>query len=337
VIVALASIRTDSQRHLGSTDCASQRIIGARAVGKMRAIVSKRYSTSTLIDSATCVPWLAAEGPLAYTPENPPATDYFFQYSWILPEIFDFKVHKRRHHYFGTPIRDHAKPLFEFWRQARRREVERVHMSLGSFVENRLSAPVAVYRAKLRSHDESKQWLFIQHGSYQWISSADQPHVEQGQVLLYRGIQREKTFRYPSFERNLRQLANRRTWNRYLALQWSMLSDSSLSFNTVHDRTKRCETAFLNDGTWLGDRLAAEAGLDIESDGFAHVLWDAATSAFSLERWVAEKKFGPHFVIAKTPINNIRLTTFFAGEAEVRVVERSRIRVLESIGCTVAT
>jgi hypothetical protein len=75
----------------------------------------------------------------------------------------------------------------------------------------------------------------------------------------------------------------------------------------------------------------------IESDGFAHVLWDAATSAFSLERWVAEKKFGPHFVIAKTPIDNIRLTTFFAGEAEVRVVDRSRIRVLESIDCTVAT
>lgn len=167
----------------------------------MRAIVSKRYSTSTLIDSATCVPWLAAEGPLAYTPEDPPATDYFFQYSWILPEIFDFKVHKRHHHYFGTPIRDHAKPLYEFWRQARRREVERVHMSLGSFVENRLSAPVAVYRAKIRSHDESNQWLFIQHGGYQWISSADQPHVGEGQVLPYRGIQREKTFRYPSFER----------------------------------------------------------------------------------------------------------------------------------------
>jgi len=33
----------------------------------------------------------------------------------------------------------------------------------------------------------------------------------------------------------------------------------------------------------------------------------------------------------------IRLTTFFAGEAEVRVVDPSRIRVLESIGCTVAT
>ena len=50
-------------------------------------VVSKRYSTSTLIDAVSCAPWLAAEGPLAYSPENPPATDYFFQYSWILPEL----------------------------------------------------------------------------------------------------------------------------------------------------------------------------------------------------------------------------------------------------------
>ena len=303
----------------------------------MRGIVPRRYATSTLIDSVTCVPWLAAEGPLGYTPETPPDTDYFFQYNWILPEIFNSKVHKRRHHYFGTPIRDHAKPLFEFWRQARRRAVDRVYWSLGSFSGSRLCAPVAVYRTKLGPHDESNQWLFIQHGSYQWISSADQPHVEEGELLLYRGIQQEETFRYPSVEQDLQQLANQRAWHRYLALQWSMLSDSSLSFNTIHDRTKRCETAFLNDGTWLADRLAAEAGLDIESDQFTHVLWEAAMSAFSLERWVAERKFGPHFVVAMTPIANIRLTTFFAGEAEVRLVDPSQIRVLESVGCTVAT
>jgi hypothetical protein len=298
--------------------------------------VPKRYSTSTLIDSATCVPWLAARGPLAYTPENPPARDYFFQYSRILPEIFNVKVQKRRHHYFGTPIRDYAKPLFEFWAQARRREVDRVYLSLGSFTESTLCAPVAVYRARLGSHDESDQWLFIQHGSYQWISSADQPHVEEGCVLLYRGIQREQTFRYQSLERD-RQPTHQWTWKRYLALQWKMLSDSSLSFNTIHDRTKRCETAVLNDGTWLADRLAGEAGLDIESDSFAHDLWETSTSAFSLERWVAERKFGPHFVVATTPIANIRLTTFFAGEAEVRLVDPSRIRLLESVGCTIVT
>jgi hypothetical protein len=83
--------------------------------------------------------------------------------------------------------------------------------------------------------------------------------------------------------------------------------------------------------------LAAQAGLDIDSDTFAQVLWEAATSAFSLERWVAEKKFGPNYVVAETPISNIRLTTFFAGEAEVRLVDPSRIHLVESVGCTVAT
>jgi hypothetical protein len=29
--------------------------------------------------------------------------------------------------------------------------------------------------------------LLIQHGSYQWISQEDQPHIEKGQVLLYPG------------------------------------------------------------------------------------------------------------------------------------------------------
>jgi hypothetical protein len=78
-------------------------------------------------------------------------------------------------------------------------------LSFGSLVENRLCAPVAVYRAKLHPHDESEQWLFIQHGSYQWISSADQPHVEEGHALIYRGIQTERTFRYPSVELDLQQ------------------------------------------------------------------------------------------------------------------------------------
>jgi len=39
--------------------------------GRMRGIVPKRHSTSTLIDSVSCVPWLATEGPLAWgTPSS---------------------------------------------------------------------------------------------------------------------------------------------------------------------------------------------------------------------------------------------------------------------------
>ena len=114
-----------------------------------------------------------------------------------------------------------------------------------------------------------------------------------------------------------------------------MLADSTLSFNTIHDRTQRCETGCLNDSTWLADRLAVEAGLDIQSDGFTNALWTSAMSSFSMERRIAELKFGPHLVVAQTPITNIRMTTFFAGEAEVRIVDLSQIHFLEMVGCTV--
>lgn len=69
---------------------------------------------------------------------------------------------------------------------------------------------------QITSSSTAGSWLFIQHGSYQWINSADQPHVQEGQVILYRGIHREETFRYPCLERDRQQRANQRTWNRYL-------------------------------------------------------------------------------------------------------------------------
>lgn len=296
--------------------------------------VRKRYSTLTLIDSAQCVPWLAADGPLAYTPENPPTSDYFFQYSWIMPGIFNPKTNKRQHHYFGASIREEAAPLFEFWSQVRDRRVSRVYFSLGSFADSSLRAPVAVYRAKLSPYESSGNWLVMQHGSYQWLPLADQTYMEEGQVLVYRGIERQVVFRYPQLEKGPDDLAQRRTWKKYLALQWRMLSDSTLSFNTIHDRTKRCETGFLNDETWISDQLAVEAGLEIEADGFARALWKTVTSSFSLLRSVAKWKFGPHFVVAKTPITNVRLTTFFAGEAEIRLVDPRYIESVEAIGCT---
>ena len=43
----------------------------------------QRFSTSTLAGEEI-VPWLAAEGELAYSPSSPPERDYFFQYSDLL-------------------------------------------------------------------------------------------------------------------------------------------------------------------------------------------------------------------------------------------------------------
>jgi hypothetical protein len=66
------------------------------------------------------VPWLAAAGELAYSPESPPERDYYFQYSWVIPAIFRAGVNLRRHFWFGSPLKDCAEVrlLFAFWNTA---------------------------------------------------------------------------------------------------------------------------------------------------------------------------------------------------------------------------
>jgi hypothetical protein len=244
-----------------------------------------RFSTSTVLDTGSLVPWLAAKGPLAYTPAAPPARDYFFQYTWILPGLFEPQINRREHRYFGSPIKDYADFLFDFWTEAGNRGggLQPQSYQLGFFSDVELRAPIAAY-AYLHKPFRQRGSLLIQHGSYQWISCEAQPHIEQGQVLLYRGIGKSTVFRCLRFQPTDLSASNREIWRKYLGLQAAMLSDSVLSFNTIHDRLKRSETAGLRDGTCLADDLAKQAGLDIDSAGFAQELWNAAQQGYSLER-----------------------------------------------------
>jgi hypothetical protein len=82
----------------------------------------------------------------------------------------------------------------------------------------------------------------------------------------------------------------------------------------------------------MSDEVAQEYGIDIEGDGFGRDLWKATHQSLSLARWVAERKFGPHYVVCNTPLDNIRLTTFFAGEHEVRILSPHRVVLLKSHG-----
>jgi len=50
---------------------------------------------------------------------------------------------------------------------------------------------------------------------------------------------------------------------------------------------------------------------------------------------MAELKFGPHYVAFRTPLSNIRITTFFAGEAEARIVDPTRMAPVDAVGCSV--
>jgi hypothetical protein len=263
-----------------------------------RATVREKYSTSTVNEERYLVPWLASAGPLAYTPERPPSEDYFFQYGWILPQIFHSETSLRRHYYFGALYKDEARFLFRFWDRARGGQVSLRFCELEVISPDELKVPIAVYDHSHWAH--SRQGLLsIQHGSYQWVEHRGQPHIDTGQVLLYRGVEHSSVFRCLRFEAERLSPLDLEVWRKYLNLQAQMLSDSVLSFNTIHDRTKRCETGHLRDGAWLSDDLAIQAGLAIRSPGFANKLWAATHQSYSLEPGVAEHKVGPHYAVAR--------------------------------------
>jgi hypothetical protein len=148
------------------------------------------------------------------------------------------------------------------------------YYELGFVAQNEVRTPLAAYNY-IRDLCDSG-FVLIQHGSHQWVCSDDQPGIDNGEVLLYRGVGDARTYRQLMFQADELSAENREVWRKYLAVQAHMLSDSLLSFNTIHDRTKRCETAGLRDGTWLADTLAAHAGLEIGGPGFARDLWQSA-------------------------------------------------------------
>lgn len=279
------------------------------------------------------MPWLAASGPLSYAPEDPPDRDYYFQYSWIVPGIFADATNLRRHFFFGAPYRNQAKEIFSFWTAARQRRTTRLALCFGTVDGETVTAPVAVYAAAGEARWRGPACIFMQHGSYQIVDVADQPLLQTGEVLVYRGIGKADAFRL--FQAGGPDASDGSVWHRYVQVQAELLSDSVRSFNSIHDRAKRCETGYIRDGTWMSDDIARQHALDIDGNDFARDLWEAAHQSFCVARHVAERKFGPHYVVFKTPLDNIRLTTFFAGEHEVRIISPHRVTLLENHGCRV--
>jgi hypothetical protein len=113
---------------------------------------------------------------LAYSPAAPPAKDYFFQYSWILPGIFDPNTNLREHRYFGSYFKGSAKFLFDFWASARNGcgAALQQYCEPGLFSDIEVKTPLAAYH-HVRKYYNTAGFMLIQHGSYQWISREDQP------------------------------------------------------------------------------------------------------------------------------------------------------------------
>jgi hypothetical protein len=265
---------------------------------------------------------------LAYSPEVPPERDYFFQYSWVVPGILRPGINTRRHHWFGEPDKEHpnVRRLFRFWNQARRGVCDPLFVANGSVaVPDAVRAPIAVYRHtdSYPSGQNDTRLILMQHGSYH-IGAVDQPGIASGEVTLYRGIQTAETFL-------VRRLRSAESHKRVLDVHARSLTDSVISFNAAHCNLMRTETGYLNDNSFLFDGLCREVGLDPKDRDIRSVLY----SGYAIEEWCASSKFGPNYVKFRTPLTNVRITTFVAGETEVKVIDPNKLEVVEAVGCNV--
>jgi hypothetical protein len=289
-------------------------------------VMAKRFSTSTVRADGAIVPWLAADGPLAYSPENPPESNYFFQYSWLMPRLYCDK----RHYYFGKPSSLSRRgsgwgiePLVDFWSKARAGEVARIHVVTGGRCDGGFTAPIACYRYRT-GWDNRDTYLLIQHGSYIHFNVAEQPLINDGLLVLFRGVEKNRAFRWQTLE----DLSTNqdRTLQHYFEVHQKAFSDAVVSFQVAHALVCRCETGFLHCELCWTD-IARESQFEKEQGSLAHWLKSVSRQSFTLVRRMAEWKFGPNYVICTTPISNVRITSFFAGECEVNVIDPRKVEI----------
>jgi hypothetical protein len=282
-----------------------------------------RFSTSTLAGEEF-VPWLASAGELAYSPHSPPERDYYFQYSWVIPGIFHAGTSVRRHFWFGGPLKDspEVRLLFAFWNRARRGEVDALYLSNGMAGREGVTAPLAVYRHSGVS-SRTEHLVLIQHGSYLIADIKSQPYVDRGEAVLYRGVQNAEIFLF-------RRLTTADIRSRFISVHARSLADSVTSFNAVHCNVSRTETEWFNDRSFMLGDLCLKTGLDP-----APPIMSLLYSGYALEEWCAARKFGSNYVKLRTPLSNIRITTFVCNETEVKIIDPNKLQVIEAVGCKI--
>jgi hypothetical protein len=185
-----------------------------------------------------------------------------------------------------------------------------------------VTAPMAVYRHSEVYPLTRERLIFMQHGSYLTADVKSQPYIDRGEVVLYRGIQHGVIFL-------LRRLTSPDIRLRLMSVHARSLADSVTSFNAVHCNVSRTETGSFNDRSFLLHELCLESGLEPKPP-----ITSMLYSGYALEEWCAGK-FGPNYVKFRTPLTNIRITTFVCSETEVKVIDHNKLEVIEAVGCKI--
>ena len=223
------------------------------------------------------------------------------------------------------PLKDspEVRLLFTFRNRARQGELDTLYVSNGIAGLDDVTAPLAVYRHSDVYPFTRERLIFVQHGSYLIADVESLPHLDRGEVVLYRGLQKAEMFLF-------RRLTTADVRMRLMSVHARTLADSVTSFNAMHCNVSRTETGWFNDRSFMLSDLCREAGLEPKPP-----IMSLLYSGYALEEWCAARKFGSNYVKFQTPLTNIRITTFVCNETEVKDIDPNKQEVIEAVGCRV--
>lgn len=102
-------------------------------------------------------------------------------------------------------------------------------------------APIAVFQTECSFYGKIEpQYLIIQHGSYLMVPVRLQPFLEEGTLLIHRGIGEINEFKKYSMPKNKKLI------NSYRNALIESFTDSENSFNSSHGSVRRSETSHIN-------------------------------------------------------------------------------------------
>ena len=161
----------------------------------------------------------------------------------------------------------------------------------------------------------------MQHGSYLIADMESQPHIDRGEAVLYRGLQKARGVFAPQVDTRMSAAVDEGSRPNP--------GDSVTSFNAMHCNVSRTETGWFNDRTFCSATSAGRQALS-RSVRSGHCFTPGT-------RWRngAPRKFGANYVKLRTPLSNIRITAFVCSETEVKVIDPNKLEVIEAVGCRV--
>ncbi len=300
----------------------------------MRAETVMTYENPELVTvdcNGLLVPWLAAAGPLAFTPDTPPEDPAVFLYNRIMADLFR---NPAREAPWGslTERLDGGSDAPDFWRVARAGQLRKVYSSLGSIQADHFSAPIAVYEF---IYFGAPFYAILQGGSYQFVAVESQPYIPQGEIIIHRGIRTNSIFIHPRFPENPSPEETRILRGLYEE-QFFSFTNSGLAFLEAHGDVHTNSVSHLRRTIGLRGRLIqGHTGRAVADAKAIVALSSAFTHPYSLHEYISAKKFGPSYVTVRTPLNNLRLTSYFTLEQEVHILNPNRVEVLKAHGCKV--